>query len=167
MYSSYLYPIRHPNLPMNYNSFDSRIMPQQPAPHPFGNVPMNHTSPYQQQNHYSSSHLGYGGYNNYQSMYGHKQDISQLLFENPLQTQNEMPYSSYYQSDLPYPNMNPYPQQNFLPKQPGGFQSVMNSFKNQDGNLDLNKMVDTAGQMMNAVTQVSSMVKGLGGILKA
>jgi len=42
----------------------------------------------------------------------------------------------------------------------------MNSFKTQDGTFDVNKMVDTAGQMMNAVTQVSSMVKGLGGMFK-
>jgi len=42
----------------------------------------------------------------------------------------------------------------------------MNSFKGQDGSLDINKMVDTAGTMMNAVSQVSSMVKGLGGIIK-
>jgi len=63
--------------------------------------------------------------------------------------------------------MNPYPKQSFIPKQPSGVQSIMNSFKAQDGSLDLNKMVDTAGQMMSAVTQVSSMVKGIGGIFKA
>ena len=62
--------------------------------------------------------------------------------------------------------MNPYPKQSFLPKQPSGVQSIMNSFKSQDGSLDLNKMMDTAGSMVNAVSQVSSMVKGLGGIIK-
>jgi len=31
----------------------------------------------------------------------------------------------------------------------------------------LNKMVDTAGQMVNAVSQVSSVVKGFGGMFKA
>ena len=53
-----------------------------------------------------------------------------------------------------------------MPKQPGGIQSIMNSFKSQDGTVDVNKMVNTAGQMVNAVTQVSSLVKGLGGIFK-
>ena len=65
-----------------------------------------------------------------------------------------------------YPVMNPYPKQNAMPKQPGGMQSFINSFKSQDGSVDFNKMVNTAGQMMNAVTQVSSLVKGLGGIFK-
>ncbi|AEH53575.1 conserved hypothetical protein [Heyndrickxia coagulans 2-6] len=40
----------------------------------------------------------------------------------------------------------------------------MNSFKSQDGSIDFNKMVNTAGQMINAINQVSSMVKGLGGL---
>jgi hypothetical protein len=53
-----------------------------------------------------------------------------------------------------------------LPKQPGGMNSLMNSFKSQDGSVDFNKMMNTAGQMMNAVTQVTSLVKGLGGMFK-
>ncbi len=43
---------------------------------------------------------------------------------------------------------------------------ILNSFKSQDGTVDINKMVNTAGQMMNAVTQVSSLVKGFGGMFK-
>jgi hypothetical protein len=53
-----------------------------------------------------------------------------------------------------------------MPKQPGGMNSLMNSFKSQDGSVDFNKMMNTAGQMMNAVTQVTSLVKGLGGMFK-
>jgi hypothetical protein len=101
------------------------------------------------------------------SGYGQKQTLSQLLFENPLQAQPDNAYGGGHFPNYPNQNMNPYPQQAYQPKQPGGFHNVMNSFKNQDGHLDLNKMVDTAGQMMNAVTQVSSMVKGLGGFFKA
>jgi hypothetical protein len=63
--------------------------------------------------------------------------------------------------------MNPYPKQNAIPKNPGGMQSFMNSFKSQDGSVDFNKMMNTAGQMMNAVSQVSSLVKGFGGIFKS
>ena len=66
-----------------------------------------------------------------------------------------------------YPYMNPYPKGIFLSKQPSGVKTVLNSFKSQDGSLDINKMVDTAGQMMNAVSQVSSVVKGFGGMFKA
>ncbi|WP_430755266.1 YppG family protein [Niallia circulans] len=42
----------------------------------------------------------------------------------------------------------------------------MNSFKSQDGSLDFNKMMDTAGMMMNAMNQVTGLVKGVGGIFK-
>lgn len=91
---------------------------------------------------------------------------SQFLFQNPLAPQEEV-----YQNQAPqmngYPMMNPYPKQNMGQKQPGGMQSFMNSFKSQDGSVDFNKMMNTAGQMMTAVNQVSSLVKGLGGIFKA
>lgn len=94
------------------------------------------------------------------------QQDSQFLFKNPLQPQEEMfpPFNHY-------PPMggglaNPYPRPNLMAKQPGGMQSLMNSFKSQDGSVDFNKMMNAAGQMMNAVTQVTSLVKGLGGIFK-
>ena len=93
------------------------------------------------------------------------QKDSQFLFQNPLQPQEQMhPYQN------PHPPMNgfinPYPKHNIMPKQPGGMHSLMNSFKSQDGSVDFNKMMNTAGQMMNAVTQVTSLVKGLGGMFK-
>lgn len=94
-----------------------------------------------------------------------KNDYSKMLFQNPLEPDDD-PIYGYYNPQADYQNFNPYPQHAFMPKQPNGLQSIMNSFKSQDGNLDFNKVVDTAGQMMNAVTQVSSMVKGLGGIFK-
>lgn len=172
MYSPYMnYTTTYHAFPANVNGFDQRVTPQpntQTAYNPYWNgVPMN--PPTQYPGFYGQSYATGqmdSVYNGAQNVYGQKQNVSHLLFENPLQPQNEALYGGYYQPELPYQNMNPYPQQAFLPKQPGGFQSIMNSFKSQDGNLDINKMVDTAGQMMNAVTQVSSMVKGLGGILK-
>ncbi|WP_084374841.1 YppG family protein [Neobacillus soli] len=95
------------------------------------------------------------------------QKDSQFLFQNPLQPQDEMIHKQPYIPMNGYPMMNPYPKQSAMPKQPGGVQSFMNSFKSQDGSVDVNKMVNTAGQMMNAVTQVSSLVKGFGGFFKA
>ena len=80
----------------------------------------------------------------------YKNNYSKMLFQNPLQPQDD-PIYGYYNPQQDYQNFNPYPQQAFMPKQPTGVQSIMNSFKSQDGNLDVNKMVDTAGQMMNAV----------------
>jgi hypothetical protein len=95
------------------------------------------------------------------------QKDSQFLFQNPLQPQEEIVQKPQYMPMNGYPVMNPYPKQSATPKQPGGVQTFMNSFKSQDGSVDINKMVNTAGQMMNAVNQVSSLVKGFGGIFKA
>ena len=96
----------------------------------------------------------------------YSQKDSQFLFQNPLQPKDEMMPKPYMPMNG-YPMMNPYPKQSFIPKQPSGMQSLMNSFKSQDGSVDFNKMMNTAGQMVNAVTQVSSLVKGFGGIFKA
>ncbi|MEH7093425.1 YppG family protein [Neobacillus vireti] len=95
----------------------------------------------------------------------YKQKDNQYLFQNPLQPKDEMVQQPYMPMNG-YPIMNPYPKNSFMPKQPGGMQSLINSFKSQDGSVDINKMVNTAGQMMNAVNQVSSLVKGFGGIFK-
>jgi hypothetical protein len=93
---------------------------------------------------------------------------SQTIFQNPLHSPEE-PYPQKQQTIQPnsYPYMNPYPKGSFMTKPPSGMKNVLNSFKSQDGSFDINKMVDTAGQMMNAVSQVSSVVKGFGGMFKA
>ncbi|MBM4762082.1 YppG family protein [Bacillus sp. B15-48] len=158
------------------NNYMARAMPHQQNPsfrqapyHPYWNGMTGNaaglTSPfYSQANGFMPMEQtwkgGSGGY-------GQKPNVSQLLFENPLQPQTENLYGGYYPQNTSFQSMNPYPHQAYLPKKTNGFHSVINSFKNQDGNMDVNKMIDTAGQMMNAVTQVSTMVKGLGGIFKA
>lgn len=92
---------------------------------------------------------------------------SQFLFQNPLQPQDDLLHPYYQQQPKTVPNANPYPKQATMTKQGSGGKSILNSFKSQDGSVDLNKMMDTAGQMMNAVNQVSSLVKGLGSMFKA
>ncbi|MFB9988614.1 YppG family protein [Bacillus benzoevorans] len=91
---------------------------------------------------------------------------AQHVFQNPLNpsTQNAV-HPQQQMGSNPY--MNPYPKGSVMAKQPSGMKTVLNSFKSQDGSLDINKMVDTAGQMINAVSQVSSVVKGFGGMFKA
>jgi hypothetical protein len=85
---------------------------------------------------------------------------SQSPFANPLQSKK-----ANIQMANQYPN--PYPKQAFMQKtQPSGFQSIMNQFKTQDGTIDVNKMMNTAGQMMGTVNQVQSMFKGIGGFFK-
>lgn len=117
------------------------------------------------QHDYSPSPYPMNGYES--NYYPAQASKNQSIFQNPLEPEEYYGNNTKQQQIPPYPYVNPYPKQSFIPKQPSGVQSIMNSFKAQDGSLDLNKMVDTAGQMMNAVTQVSSMVKGLGGIFKA
>lgn len=120
--------------------------------HPYGGIGFQgHDYPYQ-------------GNHPYQQEKKHK--LSEAVLQNPLQ-QPEIPYQNQFAYG-PYnqPFSHPYPKQSTIPRPPSGMKSIMNSFKTQDGTFDVNKMVDTAGQMVNAVSQVSSMVKGLGGMFK-
>lgn len=146
------------------------------VPYPLPNQPLNwqpylpqssiYQQPYQQQNQqYPQGYVGNA--NTYQNQPYWQKD-HQFLFQNPLQPQEEYyPSPNQYPQMNGYPSANPYPKQSFMPKKPGGMQSLLNSFKSQDGSVDFNKMMNTAGQMMTAVNQVSSLVKGLGGMFKA
>ncbi|WP_421379149.1 YppG family protein [Bacillus salacetis] len=138
-----------------------------------GSIPVSpYGNPHQFQQMQYSAPLPYGygnGYPNQQGNYGvysQPSSFSNQYFQNPLQPEE----TSYYQQGNfnEYQGLtNPYPKGSFMVKpQSSGMGTIMNSFKSQDGSLDFNKMVNTAGQMMSAVNQVSSMVKGLGGIFK-
>lgn len=86
---------------------------------------------------------------------------SNLLFQNPLQPDEEFldesyAYNNFYQNS---PNIFPIPR-------PSPLQTVLQSFKTKDGSLDINKMVYTAGQLIQAFNQVTGMAKGLGSIFK-
>ncbi|MGV2938483.1 YppG family protein [Mesobacillus sp. LC4] len=152
-------------------------LPQQYNPSYWNSMPGNWQNQYMQQENPVNPYMGQGSpmnpymqqgnsyWNQVNPMAGNKNDYSKMLFQNPLEPEGD-PIYGYYNPQADYQNFNPYPQYAFMPKQSSGLQSIMNSFKSQDGNLDVNKMVDTAGQMMNAVTQVSSLVKGLGGMFK-
>ncbi|MDR0139750.1 YppG family protein [Metabacillus idriensis] len=62
---------------------------------------------------------------------------------------------------------NPYPKPVPNAKnQAGGISTVMSQFKKPDGQMDFNKVMDTAGQMMGAVNQMSSLVKGVTSMFK-
>ncbi|GER67886.1 hypothetical protein BpJC4_23570 [Weizmannia acidilactici] len=149
---NHIYPAQMPGLMPHYP-----LLPYQPQQHVYG-YPLY---PY----HYGP--FG-GGYNQaagplhgqIQQNFGH--DDGMHLFENPLQPNQQQ--KNGQQGGNSY--MHPYPKHNFPQKPPHIGGSFLNSFKSQDGSIDFNKMVNTAGQMMNAVNQVSSMVKGLGGLFK-
>ncbi len=145
-----IYPVPYPPLQGNQNWYQ----PQQPF-----NMNANYfPNAYPNNNNNINSYAGHPNMMN--------QDFSQSVFQNPLQPEEES-YPPYYpQQMMNQTGVNQYPNQTLMPKQPSGIHSIMNSFKSQDGSVDMTKMVNTAGQMMNAVTQVSSMVKGLGGMFK-
>ncbi|WP_052342812.1 YppG family protein [Bacillus sp. EB01] len=95
---------------------------------------------------------------------------SHFLFQNPLDPggQNGFFGNSQPMQQMGFPpQFNPYPKGQFVQKTPGAMQSILGSFKSQDGTLDINKMVNTAGQMVSTVSQASALLKGLGGVFKA
>lgn len=63
---------------------------------------------------------------------------------------------------------NPFPGQQGQPGQPvpQGSKGIMTYFQDKDGQLDLDKMFSTFGQMANTVQQVSPVVKGIGSFMK-
>ncbi|KAB7672965.1 YppG family protein [Bacillus sp. B1-b2] len=138
---------------------------QQPQHQQWNGMGMNHQYPY------GMSMEQYQG--NYEGNYFHPQNAykgsSQNIFQNPLNNfqqtdQMNSTYNHNYTQQQGY--MNPYPKQSFMPKKQGNMKTFMNSFKSQDGSLDFPKMMDTAGMMMNAMNQVTGLVKGVGGIFK-
>ena len=84
----------------------------------------------------------------------------EAIYGNPLQPE-EM-------SGRPPIPFHPYPAPGTGGRPPvkGSMSSLLNSFKNKDGTYDMTKMVDTAGMMVNTVSQVTNMVKGLTGMFK-
>jgi len=151
--------VRQNSLPPNYGM--NEVPYQQWGGYPY---PVN-PSLFQQQ-----MQGNYSNQSGYYSPPGYQQppnkSVSQSLFQNPLNMQED---SNQYNPNMMqnnYPYMHPYPKASFLMKQPQGMKSMLNSFKSQDGTFDMNKMVDTAGVMMNAVSQVSNVVKGLSGMIK-
>ncbi|WP_252183263.1 YppG family protein [Rossellomorea vietnamensis] len=147
-----------------YNGYQNTYNGTMPYPH-YGNPQQYQQTPYSQQ-------LPYGYEQGYQNpsgeygMYAHGNPYANQYFQNPLQP-DETSYSQSGSYNEYQGMVNPYPKGSFMAKpQSSGVGTIMKSFKSQDGSLDFNKMVNTAGQMMNAMSQVSSMVKGLGGIFK-
>lgn len=160
------------NMPIqqDYNFGRQQPAPAFPFPPPIGNQNWNQNQqPYlMHQGYYPDVYSNQGNYTNSYAGYPQlmNQGFSQSVFQNPLLPKEDSYYPYYSQQMGNQPSYNQYPNQIFMQKQPGGMSSLLNSFKGKDGSMDLNKMVNTAGQMVSAISQVSSMVKGLGGFLK-
>lgn len=63
-----------------------------------------------------------------------------------------------------FPNPYPIPRPNH--QQPSQVQSIMSQFKKANGQFDFNKMMDTTGQVMSAMNQVGSLIKGFTSFFK-
>jgi len=68
------------------------------------------------------------------------------------------PHASLFHASMPSHPM-PYPKPG--PLLPPPRPSFLAQFKNNDGTYDINKMMNTMGQMINTVNQVNGMLKGL------
>jgi hypothetical protein len=101
-------------------------------------------------------------------------------YQHPYQQQFQQPYQNFYQPlygsgsngnlngqfmNAPYPTPYPKPAP-YLKQQTSGIQTVISQFKKSDGQLDINKMMDTAGQMMSAVNQMGGLFKGVTSMFK-
>ncbi|MBW8585221.1 MULTISPECIES: YppG family protein [Bacillus] len=62
--------------------------------------------------------------------------------------------------------VNPYPVPRPNQQQSSQFSGILSQFKKTNGQFDFNKMIDTTGQMVSAVNQVGSLVKGFTSIFK-
>ncbi|KXZ18061.1 spore coat protein [Bacillus nakamurai] len=62
--------------------------------------------------------------------------------------------------------LNPYPVPRPNQQQPSQFSGILSQFKKTNGQFDFNKMMDTTGQMMSAVNQFGSLIKGFTGFFK-
>lgn len=61
----------------------------------------------------------------------------------------------------------PYsPRPPFIPPQPQS-SSILSQFQTPSGDLDINKMLSTVGQLANTVQQVSPVIKQVGSIIKS
>ncbi|MFT4417231.1 YppG family protein [Fredinandcohnia humi] len=117
----------------------------------FGARPFGYSWPYHNQYNYRqfiNTHTPYYNYPYYIPQF-------QTQYHNMKGYSPYTPYPTPYQ---PYPNAYPKNKQTLGVQ---GVQGILSQFKKKDGTYDINKLMDTAGQMMGAVNQVNSIVKGL------
>nr|WP_242217575.1 YppG family protein [Bacillus cereus group sp. BfR-BA-01380] len=131
----------------------SNMYQNEQDPYLSSNMYQNEQDPYLRYNMYPFRPY-YMNYNNYFQPFQLPQ-MNQPMFYPPKQ-----PIQSSFYPHTPYPMMN---KQNYTKQQPSQFSSLMSQFKTSDGNYDINKMMGTAGQMMNTMNQITGIVKQVGG----
>ncbi|MFK2824174.1 YppG family protein [Bacillus sp. B190/17] len=106
---------------------------------------------------HTASPAGYPGYTVSPPRYS---QLSGDLWNHPLY-QMQMPQGPYQM----YPSASSASQN--APASKSGSQLLLQSFKNKDGTFDIGKAVDTAGMMVNTVSQLSNVVSGIVKTFKA
>ncbi|KUP08021.1 hypothetical protein Q73_07935 [Bacillus coahuilensis m2-6] len=101
------------------------------------------------------------GYSQYANQQSYTYPTGQSYFQNPLQAEEYHYFPKQVQTQNLPAYQNPYPKGSFLMDKGKG-NTIMNSFKNQEGQFDFNKVMNTTGQLMGAVNQMSAVVKGIG-----
>ncbi|AME08386.1 YppG family protein [Bacillus siamensis] len=138
VYPQQIQPLQQPN--------QQPMQPLQPQPYPQQIQPLQ-PPPYHQQGQFPPQF-----YPNQE--YGHMQQPY-----TPAPPQAGMPGG-------PPGFVNPYPVPRPNQQQPSQFSGILSQFKKTNGQFDFNKMIDTTGQMVSAVNQVGSLVKGFTSIFK-
>lgn len=146
------YDMQSPEIPVMQNYYQQSL--GYPLPYPVQSMEEGY-----------SQQTPYGVYQSYQKEY------SQPLGMGGYQDSSSY-YSGYPQSYTPptqqttasYGPFSPYPQnKKNQQKQTSQFNNFMSQFKNNDGGMDINKMMNTAGTMMNAFNQLGGLAKQVGG----
>ncbi|MFJ9291772.1 YppG family protein [Bacillus halotolerans] len=112
------------------------------------------------------------GYYNPQQVQGYYQQNAPVHFEQYVP--QHYGQQEFYQPYIPPQSMpmqppvfpNPYPIPRPNQQQPSQVQSIMSQFKKANGQFDFNKMMDTTGQVMSAMNQVGSLIKGFTSFFK-
>jgi hypothetical protein len=150
--------------------------------------PIHNRRPRRRQEQYYKPFPTYNFYDQQLSDFQSGQNVNSTMYQQQYQKPYQHPYQQHYQQpyqssfqplygsgsngninaqfmNAPYPTPYPKPAPYFK-QQPSGLQTVISQFKKSDGQLDLNKMMDTAGQMMSAVNQMGGLFKGVTSMFK-
>ncbi len=124
-----------------------------------------YTNPRGMQQDMRNPHMLYNMYP-FAPYYTNQMDFYQPFQISLMQQQQPMFYPPQQQNSFvgpytPYPMTN---KQNYKKQQTQGqFSNIISQFKTSDGNYDINKVMNTAGQMMNAMNQITGIAKQVGG----
>lgn len=134
--------------------FNHQIQPYQVRPAPYRS-PQGPT--YEQKTHYPPNQM------EYQSAYEYYAKPNQAPSW-PDITQDPQQSQQVQQAQYQIP---PYQQMQTSQSQEVQNLNFMNQFKNEDGQMDMDKVLSTVGQLANTVQQVSPVIKQVSSIIKA